>query len=35
MVIGVQVFDLMLSDYAVHVKFKTELERNQLKSLVD
>ncbi|MCJ7602587.1 MAG: cyclic nucleotide-binding domain-containing protein, partial [Desulfobulbaceae bacterium] len=35
MVIGVQVFDLMFSDYSVHVKFKTELERNQLKSLVD
>ena len=35
MVIGVQVFDLVLSDYSVHVKFNTELERNQLKSLVD
>lgn len=34
-VIGVQVCDLVLSDYSVHVKFNAELERNQLKSLVD
>ncbi|MEW6289469.1 MAG: cyclic nucleotide-binding domain-containing protein [Thermodesulfobacteriota bacterium] len=35
LVIGVQVCDLVLSDYSVHVKFNAELERNQLKSLVD
>lgn|GEM_PF-1816137 len=34
MVIGVQVCDLVLSDYSVHVKFKIELEAGQLKSLV-
>lgn len=30
-VIGVQVFDLVLSDYSVHVKFKNELTRGDLK----
>lgn len=34
-VIGVHVCDLVLSDYSVHVKFKAELGRNQLKSLID
>jgi len=33
-VIGVQVCDLVLSDYSVHVKFNAEMERNQLKSLL-
>lgn len=30
-VIGVQAFDLVLSDYSVHVKFKNELTRGDLK----
>lgn len=35
LVIGVQGCDLVLSDYSVHVKFNAELERKQLKTLVD
>lgn len=34
-VIGVQIFDLMLSDYSVHVKFGQELERSQLKAVIE
>lgn len=35
LVIGVQVFDLVLSDYSVHVKFKKQLEEDQLKTILD
>lgn len=35
LVIGVQVFDLVLSDYSVHVKFKKELEEDQLKAILN
>jgi len=34
LVIGVQVFDLVMSDYSVHVKFDSELERGQLNVLL-
>ncbi|MFZ5797260.1 MAG: cyclic nucleotide-binding domain-containing protein [Desulfobulbaceae bacterium] len=34
-VIGVQVFDPILSDYSVHVKFKDELARGELKHFID
>lgn len=33
-VIGVQVFDLMTSDYSVHVKFGKELDHNQVKTIL-
>ena len=33
-VIGVQIFDLVMSDYSVHVKFDKELDRNQLKTIL-
>jgi len=34
-VIGTQIYDLMMSDYSVHVRFEEELERSQLKIILD